>query len=274
MWTIIILIFVIIYVIKQFRYALYVHPTTHSESNLPNSLWIGQIHVVCSRPLIDLSNASAGIIHFHGNAGCVSHRASYVFEMDASNQEGIYQNMHIPTFIFDYRGFGCSPTPKGGITPETMCEDGIAVAAHLCRAYPNIKHWIYYGESIGTSVASYVASQLPPVALFLQSPFYNIASLVADIVGFPGIETIVSLIVGSDFNTAEYLENYKGPVIIAHSPADEIIPFINARRLGMHSHLYNPHTQFIEIRGCHNTPIFPEEFLKLLATAATVAVNN
>lgn len=273
MWIVLIIVLILIYIAKSLKYALYVHPTVHNEPNPPNSLWIGQIHAICSRTLIDLSSAETCIIHFHGNAGCASHRANYVFEMDNVQQQSIFRNMNVPVFIFDYRGFGCSPTPKGGITPETMCEDGVAVAAHLKRAYPGIKQWIYYGESIGTSVASYVASQQPPAALFLQAPFYNIASLVADMIGVSCVESIVSLVVGDDFNTAEYLESYKGPVIIAHSPTDEIIPFINGRRLSIHSHLYNPNTHFIEISGSHNIPVFSEEFLKRLAGAVAATAT-
>lgn len=253
----------LIIIVRSIRHLFYVFPTINRGPEPENSMWIGQIHAVASRNL-DISSTDTCIIHFHGNAGCLTHRANYVFELDNTIQQGIFRHMNVPVFIFDYRGFGCSPTPKSGITPETMCEDGVAVATHLQRTYPHIKNWIYYGESIGTSVAAYTASQLSPKAMILQSPFYNIASLVADMVRIPFLRHFVELCVGDDFNTAGYLQNYKGHVFICHSPTDEVIPFINARRLSAFSHLHNTNTHFIEIQGGHNYPIFPDEFHTML----------
>jgi fermentation-respiration switch protein FrsA (DUF1100 family) len=51
------------------------------------------------------------------------------------------------------------------------------------------------------------------------------------------------------YDTREYLRTVTAPVLIAHSPEDEIVPFEHGRALFAAA---NPPKQFLELAGGHN----------------------
>jgi fermentation-respiration switch protein FrsA (DUF1100 family) len=58
-----------------------------------------------------------------------------------------------------------------------------------------------------------------------------------------------TLVIGYSYETEKYLEKIRAPVLVIHSPDDEMIPYGYGRRL--YETAREP-KQFLEIRGSHN----------------------
>ena len=126
MIELILIILVLLMFVRNYRHLFYVHPTPHIGGLPENSFWVGQIHAIASRR--EMEGADTCIIYFHGNSGTADAVSKHAFQMDTSQG--------VPVVVFDYRGFGCSPTPAGGITPATMCDDAAAFVTHMKHLPP------------------------------------------------------------------------------------------------------------------------------------------
>lgn len=174
------------------------------------------------------------LLFFHGNAGNISHR----FE---SLQ--IFHDLGLSTFIFDYRGYGRS----GGKTSE----QGTYLDAEAARRYLVVERGIpqqnivYFGRSLGAAIAAHLAMGQPPKALILESAFTSVPDMGARTYPFLPVRWLARF----RYDTREYLTSVSSPVLILHSPQDEIIPFEFGRELFATA---NQPKRFSELRGGHN----------------------
>lgn len=174
------------------------------------------------------------LLFFHGNAGNISHRGDSV---------RIFHRLGLNVLIFDYRGYGRSEGRPG--------ETGLYADARTAWRYLTKESGfdpgaiILFGRSLGGPVAAKLAAEVQPGGLILESTFSS-ARDVADAL-FPVLSRLIVL--RYDFNTAEYMKNAECPVLVLHSPGDEIIPF----RLGekVFAAAGEPKT-FVRMRGDHN----------------------
>ena len=108
--------------------------------------------------LFKAENSKGLIFYLHGNAGTLE---------TWGNIGGIYTNLGYDIFILDYRSFGKS---EGEIENEEQLNKDISIAYKtLCSRYPENKI-IITGYSIGSGMATILASENKPKALILQSP--------------------------------------------------------------------------------------------------------
>jgi hypothetical protein len=178
---------------------------------------------------------SRGVILFcHGNGGNIYHRLDYL---------EIFHRLGLSTFIFDYRGYGQS---EGKPTEKGTYQDGEAAWRYLVEkrqiAPTDI---ILFGESLGGAVVSWLAQHYTPRALILQSTFTSVPDIGAKV--YPYLP--VRLLSRFNYNTLEYIQRVHSPVLIIHSPEDEIIPFYHGRRL---FEAAREPKEFLEITGDHN----------------------
>ncbi|MFN2440530.1 MAG: alpha/beta hydrolase, partial [Chitinophagaceae bacterium] len=104
---------------------------------------------------------------------------------------------------------------------------------------------IIYGKSMGSGVASQLASVRESRHLILETPYYNIASLARHY--FPIYP--LNLISKYSFPTNEYLQFVNAPITIFHGTRDEVIPYKQAKKLN----LENDNINLITIeKGKHN----------------------
>lgn len=152
----------------------------------------------------------AAVIYWHGNGGNLSLWIDVLADI---------QRRGFSVLAVDYRGYGGS---EGSPTERGIYLDAIAATeyynAHLRRADVRT---IYWGRSLGCSVASYAAERFAPDALILESPFPNVRGLFA---GNP-VMSALGLFATYRFDTARHLEGYSGPLLVVHGDADSIIPF-------------------------------------------------
>lgn len=174
------------------------------------------------------------VLFFHGNAGNISHRGESV---------EVFHRLGLNVFIIDYRGYGKStgkPSEKG------MYADA-RTAWHYLNQERAIdeKDIIVFGRSLGGVIASQLATEVHPGKLIIESAFSSSRDMARAI--FPFISNVI--LMRYCFNTAENMKQIQSPVLVAHSPDDDIIPFSHGEKIFQAAN--DPKT-FLKMRGDHN----------------------
>jgi len=154
------------------------------------------------------------ILYLHGNAGSLSSWG------DVANT---YTDLNYDVFILDYRGYGKS---EGVINGQKQFYDDIqTVYDELKKEYSEDKI-IVLGYSIGTGVASKVASDNSPRLLILQAPYYSLTDMMRHT-----YRIIPTFLLKYKFETYEHLKGCKMPVVLFHGEWDEVIYYGSSLRL-------------------------------------------
>jgi hypothetical protein len=175
------------------------------------------------------------LLFFHGNAGNISHRLESL---------RIFYELGLEVVIFDYRGYGLS---EGRPSEVGLHRDARAAVAWLYDTLgADPARTIYFGRSLGAALAASAARHRPPAALILESAMVSAGEVAADL--YPIYPT--RLLTRLQYATADYLREVQRPVLIIHSPDDEIIPFRHGEKL---AHIAGERGELLRIRGDHNS---------------------
>ena len=174
------------------------------------------------------------VLFFHGNAGNISHR------LDSLK---IFHELGLSILIIDYRGYGRS---EGSISEQGTYLDGEAAWNYLVgtKKIPAGKI-IIFGRSLGAAIAAHIAAREKPGALILESAFTSVDDMGASM--YPYMP--VRLLSRYAYDTKKTLPAVTCPVLIVHSPHDELIPFENRVKLYK---IARPPKEMLRIRGGHN----------------------
>ena len=113
--------------------------------------------------------ASAAVLFFGGNA--------FTIGKNALSRARALGDVGVDSYFADYRGYGQS---EGVPTIEALKADALAVYDSLVasgRVRPEAL--IVHGHSMGTFIATYLATQRPVAGLVLESPISNVDEYVA-----------------------------------------------------------------------------------------------
>ncbi len=154
------------------------------------------------------------VFYLHGNAGTVD-----TWGKIASN----YTNLGYDIFILDYRGFGKS---EGEISSEEQLFSDISSAYNQLKKQYKEENIIITGYSIGSGMATYLASINKPKALVLQAPYYCLQDLATE--KFP---IVPNFVVKYKIPTFEFVKQVKCPIYIFHGDEDYVIPYENSLKL-------------------------------------------
>jgi uncharacterized protein len=180
-------------------------------------------------------DSRGSVLLFHGNAGNISHRIDYA---------RMFHRLGYNTLLVDYRGYGKS---TGAPSEEGMYRDAAAAWGWLTQARLLRQHDIVlFGESLGGAVACRLAQHHQPRALVLASTFTSVPDLGAEVYSF----LPVRLISRFSYDTRACLTKVSVPVLIAHSPHDDIVPYAHGQKL--YAAAREP-KEFLELAGGHNT---------------------
>jgi fermentation-respiration switch protein FrsA (DUF1100 family) len=175
------------------------------------------------------------ILFFHGNGGNVSHYQASL---------ALFSRLGYSSFTLDYRGYGKS---EGAPSEKGTYLDAEASWQYLVRRLdvpPD--RIIVYGRSLGGAIAAWLARKHTPRMLVLESAFTSLRDVAAHL--YPWAPT--RLLLGDRYNTASYVREVRCPVLVIHSPDDEIVPYAHGLRLYERA---KPPKRFLGIRGRHNT---------------------
>ena len=174
------------------------------------------------------------LLFFHGNASNISHRGDSV---------KIFHDLGLNVLIFDYRGYGQS---EGKPTEAGLYRDARAAWNYLTQTRGvNSKDIVLFGRSLGGAVAANLASEVDAGAIILESTFSSARDMAQEL--FPLLSYMIPL--RFHFNTAKFVQKVNCPVLVIHSPDDEIIPYSLGRKV------YDAANQprlMLDINGDHN----------------------
>lgn len=193
------------------------------------------------------------VLLLHGNAGNISHRIDYAL---------MFRRLGYSTLLLDYRGYGRStgtPTEQGTYTDAESAWRWLTITQRLPE-----RDIVVFGESLGGGVASWLAARHQVRALILASTFTSAVDLGAELYPF----LPVRLVSRFRYDTLARLRDVRAPVLVVHSPQDDIIPFSHGRRL---FEAAREPKAMLELAGGHNQGfVFArEEWVKRLAAFLT-----
>jgi uncharacterized protein len=178
--------------------------------------------------------ARGTLLYLHGNGGNIGHRL---------DQIAVFHRLGLNILIIDYRGYGASSGKPG---EAGTYQDALAAWAYLIqeKRHPPDRI-ILFGESLGGSIAAWLAARQTPAGLVLYASFTSVPELAQTLYPiFPA-----SRLARYRYDTRAALGSVRCPLLILHSPDDEIIPFSHGQALLTAAH--EP-KRLVELRGGHN----------------------
>ncbi len=195
------------------------------------------------------------ILFCHGNAGNIGHRLETM---------AIFHRLGAASLFFDYRGYGRS---EGSPTEEGLYADARAAQAFLAREHgAPPERLVVWGRSLGGAVASRLAMELsragtPPAGLALECAFTSIPAVGQRHYPIFPVKRLSRI----TYPTLRHLADVRSPVLVAHGPADRIVPYAMGREL--HAAAPSP-KRFLELAGGHN------DFFRVMGKDYEVAVGE
>lgn len=181
------------------------------------------------------SKDATTVLVFHGNAGDRSHRAPLA---EALGRLGY------AVLLTDYRGYAGN---AGVPTEDGLAHDARAALGYLgSRADVRKDRVAYFGESLGAAVAAKLATEEPPIALILRSPFTSLEDMARLHYAWLPIGPLLV----ERYPVAELVRQVKAPTLVIAGTHDEIVPLEHSRRV--HDAAAGP-KRFVVIQGAdHN----------------------
>ena len=184
------------------------------ESNTEEITIITKDNKRLNSVLFKVPDSKGVIFYLHGNGGSVK---------GWSEVAKLYNSLNYDVYILDYRGYGKS---QGSIeSKDQLFSDVESAYKEIKKRYPENKI-IILGYSVGTGLASKLASVNNAELLILQAPYYSLRDEMKQKFSFlPGF------LLKYNFETYQYLKTVKSSVIIFHGNADEVINYNASLRL-------------------------------------------
>ncbi len=153
----------------------------------------------------------AAVIYFGGNAEDVSQSLAPLAA--AYPQHAVY--------LLHYRGFGGS---GGSPSEAALTHDALALFDQVHKTHPRV---VVIGRSLGSGVATRLASQRPVAQLVLVTPYDSLRSLAA--AQFPAFP--VRWMLKDHFDSGHHAAQVRAPVLLMAAEHDEVIPLASTEQL-------------------------------------------
>jgi len=154
------------------------------------------------------------VIFFHGNAT----HALY----GATRAHG-FMNAGYGYVMAEYRGYGGN---KGRPSEQPIYSDVRLLIQRVMNDFPD--HPIYlYGESIGTGIATQMATEFDIAGLILEAPFASVTALAQATYPFVPVRYLLR----HRFENINKIDSINAPLLIIHGENDGIIHPSNAKQL-------------------------------------------
>jgi len=155
-------------------------------------------------------NQDNAIIYFGGNAENVVY-STLDFQQLTSNT----------VYLVNYRGYSGS---TGKPTEQGLYSDALAIYDDIANSHTNIS---VIGRSLGSGVATYLASQRPISKLMLATPFDSLQNIAqAQFWIYPS-----SIIMQDKYKSSDRVKDIDAPTLILIAENDQIVPYKNSINL-------------------------------------------
>lgn len=179
------------------------------------------------------------VVMFHGNSGHMG---------DRTFKPRHFFNKGIGLFFLEYRGYGGNP---GKITEQGLYKDGRAAVEWVLAQGIPLDRIILYGESLGSGVATQLATEYKARALILEAPFDAAASFSGRF--FSPFYLPVDLLLWDKFDNLSKIRDIDMPLLVIHGNGDEVIPFEHGKAL--YDTAREP-KRFIPVEGGSHTNLY------------------
>ena len=173
-------------------------------------------------------------LYLHGNGGNLTHRVVHIQAL---------VNVGSSLLIIDYRGYGRS---EGSSSEEGTYLDTEAAYEYLLERGYRPEQIVVHGESLGTAMATDLASRRPCAGLVLEAPFPSARAVAARVL------PVLGPLVISGLETGVKIARVKAPVLIIHGDRDEVIAYELGREV---FDAANEPKQFWTVEGAHHNDI-------------------
>jgi len=174
------------------------------------------------------------VLFCHGNAGNISHRLETI---------ECLVTLGADVMLFDYRGYGRS---DGAPSETNMYADAAACYSWLTGSQGvHSDKIVLFGRSLGGAVAIELASHVDCAGLIVESSFTSAREMGR--LMFPYFP--IGLLLRYEFNSIQKIGQINCPLLVTHSPSDDLVPFAMGRRL--YDRAVDP-KRFVELKGGHN----------------------
>jgi fermentation-respiration switch protein FrsA (DUF1100 family) len=183
---------------------------------------------------MDAASPRGRVLYFHGNGANLSNWLPIL--------TGIVRHGYSVAAI-DYRGYGLS---TGRPTERGLYRDADAFVRGVWSDADAHVPTVFWGRSLGTTVAAYAATVRKPDGLVIEAGFPDGRAVVRDSLLFRAL----SLFATYRFPTAELVNRARVPVLQMHGDHDSHIPFAIGREL--YDAIEGPKQFFTIAGGDHN----------------------
>ncbi|MGH7283059.1 MAG: alpha/beta hydrolase [Polyangiaceae bacterium] len=193
------------------------------------------------------------VVFFHGNGETVSY--------DLWRAQNI-EELGFGAMLAEYRGYGTA-SANGSPSEAGLYADAEAELEALVRdKHVEKKRIALWGFSLGTGVASEMASRGWGCAVILEAPFTSILDEAEHFTPFfPN-----SWIVKDRFDTLSKAPKITQPALVVQGTADKTVPFAFGERV---AHAL-PHAEFIAVKGGHHTDLLDEDLDPIVQAAKRI----
>jgi pimeloyl-ACP methyl ester carboxylesterase len=161
-----------------------------------------------------VKNSKGVILYFHGNAGDLSRWGEIIQPLLKFNRDIV---------IMDYRGYG----KNGGEFSEVAIHSDAQAFYDYTKEEFEEDEIILYGRSLGSTFATYIASNNNPSKLILETPFYSIKSVAKRRFPFLPIDWLLKY----HFETYKMVPKVDCPTLILLSENDAVVGFESGLKL-------------------------------------------
>ena len=162
------------------------------------------------------SEAKFTVLFFHGNGGNISDRPITMRRL---------HELKFNVLVVDYRGYGRS---TGRASEHGTYRDATAAWQYLVGERATApQDIVIYGRSLGGAVALELATRTTPRALIIESTFTSMADMAR--ANYPLLPT--GYLLRHEYPSLQRIKTLAVPVLVAHSPADQTIPYSHGEAL-------------------------------------------
>lgn len=149
----------------------------------------------------------------HGNAGNVTHRLSKMQQLVAAGMS---------VLVIDWRGYGRS---EGRPAERGLRQDARAAYDFLRRRGFEAGRILLYGESLGTTVAVLLASEVECGAVVLEAPFPSVQAVAGNVL------PVLGPLLVRGYDAGSVMDRIAPPKLFIHGDRDEVIDLGLGREL-------------------------------------------
>ncbi len=159
-------------------------------------------------------NPKGLILYFHGNAGDLSRWGDIATFFVERNYD---------VLVMDYRTFGKS---TGELSEQALHDDAQLFYDYVLKQYEEERISLY-GRSLGTGIATKLASINKPNKLILETPYYSLLDVANNRFPFLPIKWSMKY----KLLSYEYIQEVTCPISIFHGTDDKVVSYASGKRL-------------------------------------------